>query len=246
MTTCVITGADGGIGFGIAKVLDAAGYRLALLCRDRAAEESLRKRMPELKADSHLIRTCDIRNPSRIRESFYEMTRELGAIHALVANAGILAVGPALDTQPELLTDILSTNCSGTILCCQEAARGMMRRNSGCIVVIGSIAAIRPSANRAIYSASKAAVHAFAQAAALEWASHGIRVNVVAPGPIDTPFLGMIDGKGDWQQTISRQIPLGRMGRPENVAEAVCFLLSKKSSFITGAVLPVDGGRLWA
>jgi NAD(P)-dependent dehydrogenase (short-subunit alcohol dehydrogenase family) len=243
--SCVITGASSGIGLAIARRLDAAGYRLALTARNAAGEEKLRRELADFEADHHLPLACDVADEKQIEALFAETASKLGRIDAVVANAGIHLQKPAIEVAAEDWDRLFSVDVRGVMLCCRQAAR-FMSEHGGSIVVIGSIAAERPSPNRGAYCAAKAAVHTYAQCLALEWAPLGIRVNVVAPGPIDTGFISEAAPTPAARQALEKLVPLGRIGTPDEVAGAVEYLLGNDASYVTGAVLRIDGARLWA
>lgn len=243
--TCVITGAGRGIGLGVARRLDAAGYRLALTARNTDSEQKLRSELAGFSAHDHVPILCDVADEQQIQALFSQVDAELGQLDALVVNAGVHRQEPAMDIDAEVWDHLFSVDVRGAMLCCQQAAR-RMTDHGGAIVVIGSIAAERPFPQRSCYCAAKAAVHAYAQCVALEWAPLGIRVNVVAPGPIDTDFINEAVPTRDDREALERLIPIGRIGTPDDVAGAVEYLLSDKAAYITGAVLRIDGARLWS
>jgi len=243
--TCLITGANRGIGLGIARRLDARGDRLALAVRSAGGLQRLCDAMTSFTADDHVPIICDVAEPRQIEAMFAQADAALGPPDALVVNAGILSEEAAMEITASEWDRVFGVNVRGAVLCCREAARRMAGRG-GAIVVVGSIAAERPAARRAGYCAAKAAVHAFAQCAALEWAPLGIRVNVVAPGPVDTDFINGAAEALNGREALAGLIPLGRIGTTEDVAAAVEYLLGDEAGFITGAVLRVDGGRLWS
>jgi 3-oxoacyl-[acyl-carrier protein] reductase len=136
---------------------------------------------------------------------------------------------------------VIDVNLTGTFLCCREAARAIAGSRSGNIVVIASSSAVRPGVNSTAYAASKAGVANFVRAAAIDLAPHGIRVNAVSPGPIDTELVQKMHSPA-YRAGFTRLIPQRRYGQPEEVAGAVIFMASDEASFITGSVLAVDGG----
>ncbi len=244
--TCLVTGASRGIGLGIARRLDAAGYQLALTASSSESESRLRNELATFATDDHLPMVCDIAEAEQAESLFVKVDDMLGRLDCLVVNAGVHQRRPAVDIETVDWDRLFAIDVRAAMICCREAARRMARQGGGAIVVVGSIAAERPAPNRACYCAAKAAIHAYAQTVALEWAPQGIRVNVVAPGPIDTGFL---DGPANHvldRQQLARLVPVGRVGQPRDVAAAVHYLLSDDADFVTGAVLRVDGGRLWS
>ena len=244
--SCLIAGASRGIGLGIARRLDADGYRLVLTARGAESEHKLHRELANFEAHDHLPIVCDVGEPDQIEALFAEVDSTLLRLDALVVNAGIHQQKPALEIEVADWDRLFAVNVRGAMLCCREAARRMADQGGGTIVVVGSIAAERPAAGRACYSAAKAAVHAFAMSAALEWAPLGVRLNVVSPGPIDTEFIDATVELLGGRDALAKLVPVGRIGTPDDVAGAVRYLLSDEAAFVTGAVLRVDGGRLWS
>ena len=244
--TCLVTGATRGIGLGVARRLDAEGYRLALTASNTESERKLRCELAEFEAYDHIPIVCDVSDVEQIEALFTKFDAALGRLDSLVVNAGVHQRGPALEIEAADWDRLFAIDVRAVMLCCREAARRMARQGGGAIVVLGSIAAERPVQQRACYCAAKAAVHAYAQTVALEWAPRGIRVNVVAPGPIDTDFIDGPANSTTDRELLAKQVPIGRVGRTDDVAAAVRYLLSEEADFVTGAVLRVDGGRLWS
>ena len=242
---CLITGASRGIGLGIARQLDAENCRLALTARNAESEKKLSQELAGFHSHDHLPVICDVGVPEQINSLFARIDVDFGGLDALVVNAGIHYVGSALETG---LTDwdrLFAVDVRGAMLCCRLAAQRMAAGSGGAIVVVGSIAAERPCANRSCYCSAKSAVHAYAQAVALEWAPLGIRVNVVSPGPIDTEFIDDWVNSHNGRDELIRRIPLGRLGTAADVAAAVSYLLGDRAAFVTGAILRIDGARVW-
>jgi 2,3-dihydro-2,3-dihydroxybenzoate dehydrogenase len=181
------------------------------------------------------------------------IVREWGRLDVLVNAAGIVSSGPTSRGRVIGISEadwdrIIDVNLLGTVYCAQAAARHMMRQRAGCIVNIASVAGVIPRINSAAYGVSKAGVRMFTKCLALELARHGVRVNAVAPGPIDTPMLGPSDDpkirvrfvEGS-PEVFRLGVPLGRLGQPEDVASAIVYLASEEARHITGAILNVDG-----
>jgi len=241
MAVAMVTGAGGAIGSAVCRLLAAQGYRVAAL--DLAEPATL--------ADGAWFRACDVSSRAAVAAAVEEVERELGEIDALVNVAGVVSKGSALDLDEAELQRVLRINVQGTLIPCQLVGRRMAERGRGAIVNLGSVVgknggnarpwldpAEQASAGNVAYGMSKAAVHSLTQFLAKELASRGVRVNAVAPGPIAT------DMTTTFPETLRALIPLGRMGRAEEVAEAVAFLLSDKAGFISGEILDINGA-LW-
>lgn len=225
----IVTGGATGIGAGIVRVLENYGARTAIF-------------QPE---------TCDVRDPLAVEEGVARVAREFGRIDGVVNNAaitGIGAVSPFLDVAPAQLDDILAVNVKGPVYCSQAVARlAVAAKRPASIVHITSVGAFAAQEHASIYCASKAALTALTKAMALELAPHNIRVNAIAPGDIETPASRNIVADlrtGGASGAYVRKTPLGRRGAPEEIGEAVAFLLSDRASFITGSTLLADGGFL--
>lgn len=237
--TVLVTGGAGGIGQGIARAFLAAGDRVILADRDA---EAVRAAASDLGADSTAV---DITDPSAVAALFEGFEAGGVAVDVLVNNAGILSVhGAVTELAPEAYRSILEVNVIGTFQMVQAFARHRIAvGGSGAIVNISSIGGRQPTRGMGAYESSKAAVDSLTRWAAIELATHGIRVNAVAPGPVLTPMLqiGMPEGSPERAAWADR-IPLGDLAKVEDIAPAVVFLAG--ASHITGVSLAVDGGQL--
>lgn len=226
----IVTGGATGIGLGITRVLCGYGARVAVI---QPAEVPLN-------IVSAGLFLGDVREPAGWVAKVLE---EYGTVHGLVNNAAItgpIALAPFLEASREHIDTMLDVNLKGPVLCSQLVAREWVRRGAaGAIVHVASVGSFAAQENASLYCASKAALASLAQAMALELAPHGIRVNAVAPGDIATAA-----GRDNVPGSYARRTPLGRQGRPEEIGEAVAFLLSDRASFITGETLAADGGFL--
>lgn len=236
----VVTGATRGIGRAAADTLAASGATVVVTGRDESAAVKAAAEIGE----AHGVQTMgvgfDVSDFAATSEAFKAIAKEQGRIDGLVANAGVLEDALVGMITPDLVNRMLSTNVGGTIATVQAAARVMMRKRSGSIVVLASIVGELGSAGQTAYAASKAAVATVARSAAKELGPRGIRVNAVAPGLIDTAMIAHLP-----QELIADRVAhtsLRRLGTAEDVARAIRFLIGDESAFITGQVLGVDGG----
>jgi NAD(P)-dependent dehydrogenase (short-subunit alcohol dehydrogenase family) len=242
----VVTGAASGIGLGIAKRLAAAGHAVALLDRDgpgvhKAAEELSK---PGSRAVAYEV---DVADRGGLERVFEAVRKDLGQVAILVTSAGIESFDDTLTLTPEKWDRVLSINLTGTFTCMQLAVRDMVAGGWGRIVTISSSSAQSGALRMAHYVASKAGVIGLTKALALELAPHGITVNTIPPGMIDTPMLRRAEANGDLfkiEKLASRMIPVGRAGTPEDVAATCGFLCSEEAAFVTGQVIGVNGGMV--
>jgi 3-oxoacyl-[acyl-carrier protein] reductase len=239
-TTALVTGAGGGIGFAIATTLSAMGARVAVNDISHAIAEDA----------AHRIGGMAIAVPGDVSDADSADAMVAAAagpscLNILVNNAAIAEqIASIRNQQVDHWQRVMDVNLRGTYLMSQSAARGMISRRAGAIVNIASVAGVDAFPASHAYGVSKAAVVMFTKTLACELARFNVRVNAVAPGVIEAPMLDeMLSGSGDPAPALAR-VPLGRLGAPGDVASAVAFLCSAAASYITGAVLPVDGGWL--
>ena len=184
--------------------------------------------------------TCDVTDSTAVEAAFASIEEDLGPVEVLVANAGITRDGLVLRMSDEDFTDVIDANLTGAFRVARRAVRSMMKGRWGRIILIWSIAGRIGQTGQANYAASKAGLVGLGRSLAEEFASRNVTVNVVAPGPILTDMLAALPE--DQQAAYAEAVPLGRLGGAEEVAAAVTFLASDAAAYITGAVLPVDGG----
>src|ERR1700760_4850138 len=235
----LVTGAARGIGLAVAKRFLADGWRVALLDIER---ELLHGAVKALSApDDTLALHCDVADAAAVKDALEAVQRRFGRLDALVNNAGVAVFASVLETSDEDWSRILAVNLTGPFLCTKAAAPLMREHGGGAIVNITSISAVRASTLRSAYGTSKAGLAHLTKQLAVELASSGIRVNAVAPGPVDTDMAKAVhtpEIRADYHDAI----PLNRYGLEEELAEAIFFLSSDRASYITGQVLAVDGG----
>lgn len=234
----LITGGSRGIGAGIVKKCAEKGARVAVGYSSSAdAANTLRE---QLSGTGHITVKIDVRDADSVAKAVETVLKEFGGLDGLVNNAGITADQLLLRMKPEDFDSVLQTNLRGVYLCTKEVVRPMMKAKKGSIVNITSVIGQTGQAGQANYAASKAGIEAFSKSIAQEMASRNIRSNCIAPGFIDTEMTAALT---EQQKTaISAKIPLGSIGTPEDVANAVCFLLSDESRYVTGHTLSVNGG----
>jgi len=228
----LVTGGNRGIGLACAQAFAAAGHRVAVTCRGEAPAE--------ITEAGILAVPCDVTDTEQVDAAFAAVEDQLGPVEVLVANAGITRDGLVLRMSDHDFTDVLDANLTGAFRVCRRAVKGMMKGRWGRIVLVSSIAGRIGQTGQANYSASKAGLVGLGRSLAKEFASRNVTVNVVAPGPVVTDMLAALPD--DQQAAYAEAVPLGRLGKVSEIAAAVTFLASEDAGYVTGAVLPVDGG----
>jgi 3-oxoacyl-[acyl-carrier protein] reductase len=228
----LVTGGNRGIGLAIARDLAAHGDRVAVTHRSQPA--------PEGDGPPLLSVPCDVTSSEDVDAAFTTVEQELGPVEVLVANAGITDDKLLLQMDEASFASVLDTNLTGAFRAVRRATPKMIRARNGRIILISSVVGLAGSGGQSNYAASKAGLIGFARSLAREIGRRNVTVNVVAPGFVATDMTGVLSE--DRQAEIKANIPLGRIAEPEDVAATVRFLASPDAAYITGAVLPVDGG----
>ena len=223
----VVTGGSSGIGLATARLFQAEGAKVAVLDINPAPEDLL-----------HIA--CDVAREESVESAFETIATELGAPEVLVNCAGIAMRQIVSEQNQQGWDDCLSVNLRGVFLCSKHAIRRMPAKGS--IIHVSSVTGIVGVRNRSAYSASKGALVALTRTMALDYAERGIRVNCVCPGFVETPLIAALTRDPDRKSKLTALHPLGRLGQPEDIAQAMLFLASDESSWITGHALVIDGG----
>jgi len=239
----LITGALAGIGRATALAAASEGYTVVVSSRNTQTGAALEAELRTLGAEALFIK-ADVRNESDVQTLIDSAVARFGRIDVAVNNAGTEGnPGPVIDQTPEAYAQTFDTNVLGVLLSMKHELRVMQSQGFGSIVNLSSTMGSRGAANASLYVASKHAVEGLTKSAALEAAASGVRVNAVAPGPVETGMLDRFTGSRDRKAGLLASIPLRRAGKPEELADAILFLASRKASFVTGQIINVNGGR---
>lgn len=228
MRTVLVTGGNRGIGRAIAEEFLAQGYRVAVTVRSGQGPTGA------------LSLKADVTDAAALDAAFLEIEEKLGPVEILVANAGITRDTLLMRMSDEEFDEVIETNLSGTFKVLKRASKGMIKAKYGRVILIGSVVGLLGSAGQINYSASKSALVGMARSLTRELGGRGITANVVAPGFIDTDMTAALPE--EQQAEYKKRIPLGRFASPSEVAKVVGWLASDEASYISGAVIPVDGG----
>jgi 3-oxoacyl-[acyl-carrier protein] reductase len=226
--TVLVTGGSRGIGLACARAFEADGHRVAVTYATKPPPDDL------------FSLRCDVTSTSDVDGAFAAVEDRFGPVEVLVANAGITNDGLLLRMSEADFTTVVDTNLSGAYRVAKRAASGMVRARRGRMIFVSSVVAMLGSAGQANYAASKAGLVGLARSLARELASRAITVNVVAPGPVATDMTAALAEAR--QADLTAAVPLGRFASPEEIASVISFLASDAAGYITGAIIPVDGG----
>jgi NAD(P)-dependent dehydrogenase (short-subunit alcohol dehydrogenase family) len=238
----LITGALTGIGRATALAFASAGACIVVSGRQPTAGKSLVEELRRIGAEAQFI-AADVRDETQVKKLIDETITSFGQLDAAVNNAGTEGKpGAIIEQTAESYAATFDTNVLGTLLAMKHELRVMLPRGSGSIVNISSVYGHEGAGGASVYVASKHAVEGLTKSAALEVANSGIRVNAVAPGPVDTGMLDRFTGSAEGKAYMASNVPMNRIGTPEEIARAIVFASSPESSFLTGHILTVDGG----
>ena len=226
--TVLITGGNRGIGFAIAEEFLAQGHRVAVTARSGTGPQG------------SLTVRADVTDPASVDAAFSEVEAQLGPVEVVVANAGITRDTLLMRMSDEDFVSVIDTNLAGAFRVVKRASKGMLKARYGRIVLVSSVVGLLGSAGQVNYSASKSGLIGLARSVTRELGSRGITANVVAPGFIDTDMTAVLPEEQKAQ--YKKSIPAGRYGTAEEVAKVICWLASDDAAYVSGAVIPVDGG----
>ncbi len=226
--TVLVTGGSKGIGLATARAFAALGDNVAVTYNSSPPPD-----------DVFAVK-CDVTNQAEVDAMFSAVEEKFGPVGVLVSNAGITRDGLILRMAEADFADVVDANLTAAYRVCKRAAQGMIRARAGRIVLVSSVVAMLGSAGQANYAASKAGLIGLARSLARELGSRNVTVNVVAPGPVDTDMTAVLGDKR--MEELRAAVPLGRTATPQEIADVIAFLAGPSAGYITGAVIPVDGG----
>lgn len=238
----VVTGGGSGIGRATAEIFAKEGAKVAVVDFNAALGRETAQAIKEAGGEACLVQ-ADVADSGQVQQMIEATLSAFEGIDILFNGAGVLALGTVLDTDEATWNRVLSINLTGTFLCCKAVLPHMIERGAGTIInVTSSTGAHDAIGNALAYVASKGGVTLLTKAMAIDHAKAGVRVNAIAPGPTDTPMLRSVMSASQIDE-FAATLPMGRLGRPEELASTAVFLASDESSFLTGAIVAVDGGQ---
>ena len=244
--SALITGAAAGIGRATAELFAREGARLVLADINTDGLSALRDSLADVTGDVALV-TADVSKPADARRMIEVAIERYGRLDIAVANAGIIPLASIVEATPEGWDEVMSIDGRGMFLTCKYAIEQMITTGGGSIICLSSISGMAGQSRQSTYGPAKFVASGLTKHLAVEWAGNGIRVNAVAPGTINTERVQQLPnepGGPEYLEAVKAAHPMGRLGEPSEVAKAILFLASDEASFITGAILPVDGGFL--
>jgi len=244
--SALVTGAAAGIGRATADLFAREGARLVVADINSDGLSTLRDSLANVTDDVAIV-TADVSKPEDARRMINASVEQYGRLDIAIANAGIIPLASVVEATADDWEEVMAIDGRGMFLTCKYAIEQMLTTDGGSIVCLSSISGVAGQARQSTYGPAKFVASGLTKHLAVEWASHGIRVNAVAPGTINTERVQRLPeepGGPEYLEAIKAAHPMGRLGEPSEVANAILFLASDEASFITGAILPVDGGFL--
>ena len=244
--SALVTGAAAGIGRATADLFAREGARLVVADINSDGLSTLRDSLANVTDDVAIV-TADVSKPEDARRMINASVEQYGRLDIAIANAGIIPLASVVEATADDWEEVMAIDGRGMFLTCKYAIEQMLTTGGGSIVCLSSISGVAGQARQSTYGPAKFVASGLTKHLAVEWASHGIRVNAVAPGTINTERVQRLPeepGGPEYLEAIKAAHPMGRLGEPSEVANAILFLASDEASFITGAILPVDGGFL--
>jgi NAD(P)-dependent dehydrogenase (short-subunit alcohol dehydrogenase family) len=244
--SAVVTGAAAGIGRATAELFAREGARLVLADINTDGLTALRDSLGDVTGDIAVV-TADVSKPEDVRRMIEVAVEQYGRLDIAVANAGIIPLASVVEATLDDWDEVMAIDGRGMFLTCKYAIEQMMSSGGGSIVCLSSISGVAGQPRQSTYGPAKFVASGLTKHLAVEWAARGIRVNAVAPGTINTERVQRLPeepGGTEYLEAVKAAHPMGRLGEPSEVAKAILFLASDEASFITGAILPVDGGFL--